>query len=293
MVEPVKPTSAEIVQPTSSESFRTLVEWLVTHRHYLAVVYVLVMGWLLGVSYLIGPDIYANVPQVLLTGRIAHDVHIAELKSPILRGMLIVSYLFAQLVFVWGIGKVKASPTPKRRMAPLAVTGLIGGGMFACLSYAALAVVLELFNVSHRRIWIFSPDTIVSFAITFFAIAWLLWLVVIVLYIRKRESSLGRLVAVLLAGSWVEFTVALGVDVSVRQQRATCLCYTGSWLALVISVPLLFWTVGPSIFLLYAHEKANGTEMRRRQILWLKTKWERARPKRRGSKPASEGERTA
>jgi hypothetical protein len=85
---------------------------------------------------------------------------------------------------------------------------------------------------------------------------WVIWLIIGFIAFRglDRMTALSRLVKILLAGSWIEFCVALPVDIAIRRRAADCPCATGSRLALVTCIPVLFWVIGPGLFLLYLRE---------------------------------------
>ena len=97
---------------------------------------------------------------------------------------------------------------------------------------------------------------------------WCLWLVVAIRLMRGGKES--RLVRLLYVGSWVEFGVVLPIHLG---QDRSCICATGSWAGLLVGVPLLLWTTGPAIWLLFRHERrmALGNPTMARDILREKT----------------------
>jgi hypothetical protein len=68
---------------------------------------------------------------------------------------------------------------------------------------------------------------------------------------------LWRLLELVFAGSWAEFVIAASVHLVIyrtRDEHSTCRCYLGTWLALCFSLPLLIWSIGPAVVLLYVRE---------------------------------------
>jgi len=88
-----------------------------------------------------------------------------------------------------------------------------------------------------------------------------------------RETALGRMIALVLAGSWIEFMVALPVELVTRDRTKDCPCASGSWVALVCAGPLLLWSIGPGIFLLYRYEWQRTQEdpLHARRVLQRKS----------------------
>ncbi len=96
--------------------------------------------------------------------------------------------------------------------------------------------------------------------VSWLVFVWAIWVVLaLVMYRGKdQETVLRRLANGLLAGSWIEFLVALPVDIAIRQRADSCPCSTGSWVALVCAVPIMMFAFGPALFLLYLREVELG-----------------------------------
>ena len=97
---------------------------------------------------------------------------------------------------------------------------------------------------------------------------WLVWVVLAMFATRRldHESVLKRLTHGLLAGSWVQFLVALPVDIAIRQRAESCACNTGSWIALIVAIPVMLFAFGPALFLLYLSEIELGRVKPRRAM---------------------------
>jgi hypothetical protein len=87
---------------------------------------------------------------------------------------------------------------------------------------------------------------------------WVFWVGIGLVGLRNTDQSRGlsRLITCLLAGSWIEFGVALPIELVARDRHQDCPCQSGSWWALLICGPILFWSIGPAIFLLFLRDKA-------------------------------------
>jgi hypothetical protein len=83
------------------------------------------------------------------------------------------------------------------------------------------------------------------------------WIIVAIIYwfSKDRNRILQQLIRALLATSWIEFSLALPIDLSARN-RESCFCVIGSWVTLLVTLPLLIWSVGPALYLLYLRERA-------------------------------------
>jgi hypothetical protein len=105
--------------------------------------------------------------------------------------------------------------------------------------------------------------------------SWVPWLLIGWRCVRSvdHHTALSRLLTILLAGSWIEFTVALPIDLAIRTRTKQCPCSSGSWFGLLLCVPILLWTVGPAIYLLYLRERrlSEKSPLRARRILAKKS----------------------
>lgn len=102
---------------------------------------------------------------------------------------------------------------------------------------------------------------------------WAFWACVFFVYWRQgdRHTQLGKMIRGLVAGSLLEFIVAIPAHVWATRQRG-CYCATGTYTTLVFAGTVLLWAFGPGIILLYWREKyrrekllsqsENGFELR-------------------------------
>jgi hypothetical protein len=211
--------------------------------------------------------------------------YVSQVDSVWQRVLAVGGYILAQALFVWGGGKVRVtrSPVQLRRVLVSILLfsiflSLLCLGMFmsfcefaGCMggSYAAISPG-TLDDINHT--WM-HPGWVIL-------IGWGFWLAVSIGYLFTRSgrnethhSYLSKMTGILLVGSWIEFLVALPIDLALRPQAKGCVCSTGSWVAILIALPTLFWAIGPGLILLYlrdsAQEKADPGRSRR--ILVKKT----------------------
>jgi hypothetical protein len=85
---------------------------------------------------------------------------------------------------------------------------------------------------------------------------WAFWACVFFVYWRQgdRYTQLGKMIRGLVAGSLLEFFVAIPAHVWATRQRG-CYCATGTYTTLVFAGTVLLWAFGPGICLLYWREK--------------------------------------
>lgn len=247
-------------------------------RHRLVVVGYLVVlaGWLLMVlssGFLMITEVFH---EALGAGR---QTEVTEDSSLIVRAGILTGFLLLQAVFLWGGGRVRLR---KRRVQyrRMMLSLFIFAGFMGLLSYGFLLTFLELINRSNPGGVL--EEYLGSFFWRMLMGTWLLWMAVGLAAVRStsHHGALSRLVAVLLSGSWIEFTVALPVELATRPRTQDCPCASGSWLALLICVSVLLWAVGPALFLLYLREQRLSERDPRRSVRVLLAK-SRSRGRRR------------
>src|SRR5262249_13917114 len=69
----------------------------------------------------------------------------------------------------------------------------------------------------------------------------------------------------LLTGSWIEFSLALPLYINARD-RSDCPCAEGSFLTLICCVPVLFWSIGPALYIVYLRERQLSQEAPERPL---------------------------
>ncbi|MPY71552.1 MAG: hypothetical protein GEU92_15870 [Alphaproteobacteria bacterium] len=181
-----------------------------------------------------------------------------------------------QAAFLWGGGRIgvgrKGTPWYKVALSVAVIAALA-----ALLTLAALLLFMQfLLTDSVDKTLDKAPEFVLPVVL---GTSWIAWLAVAALQFRGRDqrSALSRLAGGLLAGSWVEFALALPVDIAVRARHENCPCFTGSWLALLIVIPVMIWSLGPALYLMYLREraKAGADPGRPRRILRAKSAFRR------------------
>jgi hypothetical protein len=234
---------------------------------------VLVAGYLVLLALFVGVVWYASIsglPELLpkLAG-LYNEFRRDRYPDYVADAAVVGGFFLLQALFVWGGGRVQVSRGPVK-LRKLAISLLITSSWMALLGVGLTSTFAEMANrfqddPTHRggglEAFFNSPKFFVLLAGS-----WLLWLVIGLILVRGQDqhTALSRLIGIVLVGSWVEFTIALPIDLVTRDRNKDCICASGSWLALLITIPLLLWSVGPAIYLLYRREKAlQGTDHRR------------------------------
>jgi len=165
----------------------------------------------------------------------------------LLRLAIIAGFCVLQALFLFGGGKMRVQPGVVRWYR-MTVSVIIFALIMVVICIGFWACYMELAN---RSLLSEVSSTIVEGTTA----TWLFWIAIGMIAIRKTDqpTGLSRLVMCLLAGSWIEFAVALPIYLGSREND--CPCASGSWLALILSGPLLLWSIGPGIFLLFLREK--------------------------------------
>jgi hypothetical protein len=131
--------------------------------------------------------------------------------------------------------------------APILVSYTVTAMLFALLTFAALsslgaAVYSDKFS---DRFW---PTE--TYVIVVWAILWLLWGVVFLLFFRNANVPTTRLLAWLLKGSVLELLIAVPCHVIVRR-RNDCSAPVATSFGIATGVAVMLLAFGPSVLLLY------------------------------------------
>ncbi len=172
-----------------------------------------------------------------------------------------------QAVFVLPQVRVDLRPSARRKsvVASLVVAAMVAAGLTVALACA----VLELADVwdAHTEgsgAWELS-ERVWGWPVTLpvFVTSWVIWSGALLLFTRKRRHPglLGRLVALLLAGTVVEVLAVIPIDVMVRR-RTDCYCMTGTFHSLLISVWAAMWLAGPGVLILYVRRRRRRAAVR-------------------------------
>ena len=158
-------------------------------------------------------------------------------------GLLVTTALVAlQIVFLLPL--FARTPPRGSRSRPLVVSLLVGGVLAtvltAGLAMAFVEVVGMLAPDLEQPAWLF--------VVLVIGASWIGWSLLLLLYAREiwPDRALGRLVALLFAGTAIETIVVLPIDAMVRR-RTDCYCGEGTYFSLVIGTFVTLWLVGPGI----------------------------------------------
>lgn len=184
-----------------------------------------------------------------------------------------------QALFLWGGGRVRLGSAPvkfRRRIVSL----LLFTTIMALLTAALFMVFFQMTKGMDDPGTFSSPSLTTSAFWSITGTGWLVWLVFGFFLVRKhsQQSGLSKLIATIMAGSWIEFTVALPIYYATRR-RVDCFCASESFLAMIATIPVMLWAVGPALYLFYLREKdlCEADPAHARQILREKTEMRRPR----------------
>jgi hypothetical protein len=255
------------------------------HRLLLFGLYVLVVA---ATTYVVYRVTIFGVPFVfdlVVPGRDASLLTDATDEHPGHAVWFVAGLLSLQALFLFGGGRIpigKERAGVWRTMLPVATAA----AALTAMSITFPFTLAEMFDRANgegsiRETAILDIDLLQfnSRMFTSVLVIWLLWFVAAMMLSGKsdQETVLRRLTTGLLAGSWVEFLVALPVDIAIRQRADSCPCATGSWLALMVAIPVMIFAFGPAMYLLYLREVELGRTEPRRAIRILLHKSRRQR----------------
>jgi len=236
----------------SASTWLPLLHALGSHRGVVIGYLVVMAAWLL----MIVSSGIGMIPEIF------HEIVGAEVQpdagndglSQLGRLGILCVFLLLQAAFLWGGGRIELRKRPTR-FRNVVVSLIIFGTLMSVLSYGLIICFYEMIH-QFEGSWLTGENGGTAFGKVWVG-GWILWTVVGWLAVRGRthHGALSRLTTVLLAGSWVEFTVALPVELVTRPRTEDCPCASGSWLALLICVPVLLWTIGPAVILLYLWQR--------------------------------------
>lgn len=239
-------------------------------RWFLLVVWVLCLvcgiGWVLGPVFLEHAGI-RGTPSTALFGPLQPDFDDSNDWGHILLGFVYVSFLFfTQWMFlrprsVWKIKQEQVGRPMKRAAIGAAFAAML-------LSVGLLYSMLDLFGAevfkdsrdSYGGVDVQLTGVCRLFFFLIPLILWCFWGVIFCIYWRKSNYNtwLGRVVRGLIAGSVMEFFVAIPIY---AKSQESCFCARGSYAGLVFGGTVLLWAFGPGVFILFLKEK------HRREIL--------------------------
>jgi hypothetical protein len=143
-----------------------------------------------------------------------------------------------------------SADTSQKRLKPRArimVSYTVTAMLFALLTFAALSSLGAAFY-SDKFIDKFWPTE--TYVIVTWAILWLLWGVVFLLFFRNSNLTTRRLVSWLLKGSVLELLIVVPCHVIVRR-RQDCSAPVATSFGIATGVAVMLLSFGPGILLLY------------------------------------------
>jgi hypothetical protein len=148
-------------------------------------------------------------------------------------------------------------PTGRR---PMLLSVIAGSFMAGLLSIGVLATAVSFFQADdlvarfdeligagqHRYVLDVSLVVIVIVGLS-----WAVWLAVFALaWTGEWLVRFRRMYRLIFAGSWLELLITIPVDVQVRK-RTKCYCGEGTFLALIVGITSAVWAFGPGLYLLF------------------------------------------
>lgn len=170
------------------------------------------------------------------------------------RALCVAIFLSIQALFIWG-EDYRDSDSQITKLGKVLSVSLIATGLLALLVGASLLSFLEFGDrtLGLYRGWAVERGWFWHVVVA----SWFFWLAVVAVCFRKgtRANFGAKALGALLAGSWLSSVFGLMIDLAIRPRYAGCFYLVGTWLALIISVPILVWAIGPALYLLFLRER--------------------------------------
>ena len=260
--------------------FGVLIEQLTRHRLALLVAYITVFAGFSALLVTLGLDAGITLchaafgflrgdpdPWSIIDSDLGSDWEFSAL--------FIGGFCLLQAGFLWGGGRISIGRTRPKWYRYILSTVIIA----TLVALLALAAALLIGQYAVTKALLDYDDNIGIIALVVVPGAWLIWFVIAIVLFRRHGhfGGLARLSAALVAGSWVEFALALPIDIATRASHERCLCASGTWLGLLVIIPVMIWSFGPALYLLYLAEKARVADdpMHARRILRAKSVFRR------------------
>lgn len=252
-----------------------VVAWLAARRRVLLVIYLLALaGFVLAIS-LVNVGVYVEFGHAVFGWLSGEQFRWGQVVRGITWfdwwfALALAIFLVTQAALIWGGGRIRLARDPAR-FRSIGVAIFVVSFFAMVLTVGLLLLAMEFADwreaflfPSLRTLWPYLLGGI-----------WAFWFLAAWLYARGRAQTrvLGRFLAIVFAGSWIEFMLALPIDIAARN-RETCHCAIGSAWVLLVTVPLMLWAVGPALYLLYLRERRAEDDLpgRARRILQRKTR---------------------
>ncbi len=183
-------------------------------------------------------------------------------------------WLFLRPRYVWKVKQAQVSRPMKRAAigAAFAVTLLSVGLIYSVLDLLGVGFSETSNSVFSDNSVRYSTGELTGIPrLLFYMIPltlWCFWGVIFCIYWSKSDYNtwLGRVVRGLIAGSVMEFFVAIPIY---AKSQEGCYCERGSYAGLVFGGTVLLWAFGPGVFILFLKEKhrreilSNGSSAKR------------------------------
>ena len=178
--------------------------------------------------------------------------------------IFIIFFLGVVLFFQW----LFLRPRQEWRVS-LAETGRPMKTAVAAAAFMAMllsvGLILTLLEIYEQESWgkilvgLFSIEDAVIRFYTIMIVLWVLWALVFYIYWRQGEriTQLGKMISGLIAGSFLELFVAIGVYAWDRHAHGTCLCERGSYTGLVFGATVMIWAFGPGLLILFLKKQRD------------------------------------
>ncbi|MGD2187315.1 MAG: hypothetical protein PVI71_14385 [Desulfobacterales bacterium] len=173
------------------------------------------------------------------------------------KGLIVISFIITQLAILWCMTGYSKSKRVMKHIKKFISIFLLSG-FFAALLCGGLLTFLEFINRLEEVDGRFPGGPARYYMYILMLVIWILLFILMWRICGKNElqSMLARALPFLFAASCVEYFVALPIDVLARTIKAYS-WLTGTWMALYISFPLIFWTFGPVLYLIF-NRNNNG-----------------------------------
>lgn len=260
-----------------------LLDALVKHRGLLAAAYLIILAAWLAAFLRFGMIIFAESFHWLFD---SPSFDIEDDLGLLVRIIIIAAFFTLQGLFVWGGGRIRLDmqkATFRTCFFSLIIFCLLMGILTLLMVFGFAEMVDRFLGQQDERWGIFpaffagrkSNTTLPLVLVP----TWILWLWIGWLSIRHvdKPTASSRLIAILLAGSWIEFCCSLPIELGTRPRTKECPCRSGSWMALMMSLPVLLWAIGPGIYFLYVRQRGLAVSNHRHTVKVLLGKSRRSK----------------
>jgi hypothetical protein len=272
----------ESVVHRRTRDFDPVVDLLARHRGWLVAAYLLILALCIGAVLAFNVSVFPEmVDQMVSPATDFVDRPSSEYRWTILLPSVL-GFFILQALFLWGGGRVQLTGATVR-LRKLLLSLVIMAALMVLVSAGILVSLVEMverFDSGDPTRWAAATVFSARYWLSLLIVSWSAWLLVGWLAVRRvdHRTGLSRLIAVVLTGSWIEFSIALPIELATRPRTKDCPCASGSWLTLLICIPLLVWSIGPALYLLYRREQRLTQADRRHPFKVLLRKSRRAQP---------------